>query len=101
MARFGFASVCMHVFIYTNEWQRVVFLMAGNTNASLVFTVTVFNQYLISPKMFYKVSSGMRADLYSRKSYGLSEDILNFILLFQVDGYSFVIGSNPTTKKQF
>lgn len=101
MARFSFANVCMHVFIYTDEWQRVVFLVAGNTNASLVFTVTVFNQYPLSPKMFYKVSSGMRADLYSKKSYGFSEDVLYFILLFQVDGYSFVIRSNPTTKTQF
>lgn len=72
----------------------MVFLVAGNTNASLVFTVTVINQYLISPKMFYKVISGMRADLYSKTSYGLSEVVLYFILLFQVDGYSFVIGSN-------
>lgn len=64
----------------------MVFLVAGNTNVSLLFIVTVFNQYLISPKMFYKVSSGMRADIYSKKSYGLSEDFLYFILLFQMDG---------------
>lgn len=76
----------------------MVFLAAGNTNASLVFTVTVINQYLISPKMFYKVSSGMSSP---KTSYGLFEDVLYFILLFQVDGYSFVIGSNYTTKTQF
>lgn len=63
-------------------WQlRVV----GNTNVSLVFTVTVFNQYLISPNMLCKVTSGMRADLYSKKSYRISEDVLYFILLFKVD----------------
>lgn len=79
----------------------------GNINVSLVFTVTVFNQYLISHSMFYEASSGVVCNLYSRKSYSPSQGALYFILLLFFKGVvgfreacecSSCLGSNNRTK---
>jgi len=55
----------------------------GNTNLSLVFIVTVFNQYFISTNIFFEAVSGMVCNLYSRKNYSLPEGALYFILFFK------------------
>lgn len=54
--------------------------MVGNINASLVFTVTIFNQYLISANMFCEAGSVMGGNLYPRKSDSPSEGALYFVL---------------------
>lgn len=78
----------------------------GNINVSLVFTVTIFNQYLISANMFCEAGSVMVGNLYPRKSYSPSEGALYFVLLyffkgvvgFREDGYSSCLGNNNRTK---
>lgn len=57
--------------------------VVGNINVSVVFTVTIFNQYLISANMFWETGSGMVGNLYSRKSYSPSGRRFSvFIYLF-------------------
>lgn len=57
--------------------------MVGNINVSLMFTVTICNQYLISANMFCEAGSDMVANQYSKKSHNPSEGALfYFILIF-------------------
>lgn len=82
--------------------------MVGNINVSLVFTVTIFNQYFISANIFFEAGSGMVGNLYFRTSCSPSEGALDFILLFfqrcgrlEKNGYSFCLGSNNKTKHNY